>query len=450
MIAWRHLRVEADTPHVLHRLPQRDATLVFGMDWHTILGGQLAAEARRRAAAARATHLVHAGPNVESVGTARLKRVPRGAKLYAAAQLFARLHPTGVALACLPLSDDAVWVVGVRDGVVMARTDVVHASMDAAHEALHALRMQEPDALCYGAAETSMGPVLDIESLAAQLVPHAALQVRPRAWAAVPRPLLVLLALCVIVPVVQRGWQSHQAREHRAAAAALAAAMPEPSSAWRERDEAHLGALLSLAHEDLGQALDTLGQMPLNVAGWRFDGARCEPDSAHGWRCEAMYQRGDFSASNAGFAAAADPQWRNLWAPFDQVNPTFVQAIPRRPLRLADLPTVSAQQLQAVSALQTLRAAFSQAELGRAEPLAISGPIDPNGNAVPRPAGASVPMQQRLRLQGPMRSLYALAEQKGPYRWSRLTLAVDPATRPTLKLSALMATLEGALYAYGD
>jgi hypothetical protein len=434
-------------------MPQRQATLVFGMHWHTILGSQLAQEARRRAAAAGATHLVHADVHAESVGTIRLSRAHRAghaARMYSAAQLFAVLHPRGVAVVSLDLPDGAVWVAAVRDGTVLARTDVVHASSVDADLAVADLLAREPDSIPYGRIDGPRAQPLNLDLLAAELAPQAALQPRPRAWTAVPRSLVLLLALCVVVPVAQRGWQAYQAKQRHALDAQRAATRLDPAVAWRERYADYLAGLSTLAQENLPQALETLAQVPLNVAGWRFDGARCEPALQSTWTCEAIYQRGMQSASNAGFADAASSEWRMLWAPFDQVMPSFSSALPPQPLNLAALAPLAQQNLNTVSRLQTLRAAFGNAEIGPAEPVDVGTPQESDGTAVARPSGAPLLSRRRIRLAGPMRSLYALAALEGPYRWSRLTLAVNPSSRPTLKLSALMATLEGVLYAYGD
>jgi len=458
--AWRGIGRAAATPaggadvrHLLLSLPQREATLVFGLNWHTILGSQLVLEARRRAAAAGATHLVHADVLAESVGTIRLSRVHRAghaSRMYSAAQLFARLHPRGVAIACLPLPGGATWVVAVRDGTVLTRTDVVHASAADAEAAVSGLLAQEHDGVCYGQFGSRPAQPLDLAALVAELTPHAALQLRPRAWTAVPRSLVVLLALCVAVPAGQHAWQAYQTRQRHALDAQRESMRVDPAVAWKARYAQHLAGVALLAQEDLPQALETLAQVPLNVAGWRFDGARCEPGSPTGWTCEAIYQRGMQSASNAGFASSASSEWRMLWAPFDQVMPTFSSHLPPRPLALSALSPTTRQNLDTVSRLQVLRAAFGNAEIGGAEVVDVGQPQEADGALVARPADAPVLSRRRIRLVGPMRSLYALAAIDGPYRWSRLTLAVQPASRPTLKLSALMATLEGVLYAYGD
>ena len=443
----------ADAQHILVSLPQRQATLVFGMTWHTILGSQLVLEARRRAAAAGATHLVHADIQAESVGTIRLSRAHRAghaSQLYSAAQLFARLHPRGVAIACLPLPGGATWVVAVRDGTVLARTDVVYGVSADAAAAVSDLLAQEHEGVCYGQVASRAAHPLDLDALSADLMPQAALQLRPRAWTAVPRSLVLLLILCVAVPLGQRGWQAYQTRQRHALDAQREAMRLDPAVAWKARYAQHLAGVSLLAQEDLPQALETLAQVPLNVAGWRFDGARCEPAAPSGWRCEAIYQRGMQSASNAGFASSASSEWRMLWAPFDQVMPSFSSNLPPRQLSLAALSPVAQQNLSVVSRLQVLRAAFGNAEIGPAEIVDVGQPHEVDGVSVMRPADAPVLSRRRIRLAGPMRSLYALAAVEGPYRWSRLTLAVQPSSRPTLKLSALMATLEGVLYAYGD
>ncbi|QEI07725.1 type 4b pilus protein PilO2 [Pigmentiphaga aceris] len=443
----------AAAAHVLVSLPQRDVTLVFGMSWHTILGSQLVQEARHRAAAAGATHLVHADMQAESVGTIRLSRAHRSGhagRLYSAAQLFARLHPRGVAIACLTLPGGATWVGAVRDGTVLARTDVVYASVSEAEAAVDSLLAQEPDSICYGQILARRVQPLDLDMLAGDLPAQALLQLRPRAWTAVPRSLIFLLVLCVAVPLGQRGWQTYQAKQRQVLEAQRAATRLDPATAWRERYTQHLAGVTLLAHEDLPQALETLAQVPLNVAGWRFDGARCEPALQTGWSCEAIYQRGMQSASNAGFASSASSGWRMLWAPFDQVMPTFTSNLPPRPLTLSALVPLSQQNLNVVSRLQVLRAAFGNAEIGPAEIVEVGQPQELDGTGITRPGDAPVLSRRRIRLSGPMRSLYALAAAEGPYRWSRLTLAVQPSSRPTLKLSALMATLEGVLYAYGD
>lgn len=443
----------AGAGHVLVSMLQRQASLVFGMSWHTILGGHLVQEARRRAAAAGATHLVHADAQAESVGTIRLSRAHRAGhapRMYSAAQLFARMHPRGVALACLRLPGGATWVAAVRDGTVLSRTDVVYASPAEADIVVAELLAQERDSVCYGQFGAQRSQPLDLDALAADLAPQAALQLRPRAWTAVPRSLVVLLALCVVVPLGQRGWQAYQARQRQALEAQRAASRLDPAIAWRERYAEYLAGLTSLAQENLPQALETLAQVPLNVAGWRFDGARCEAAMQTRWTCEAIYQRGMQSASNAGFADAASSDWRMLWAPFDQVMPSFSSALPPRPLSLIALVPLARQNLGAVSRLQVLQAAFGNAEIGPAEVVDVGHPQESDGVAVARPADAPILSKRRIRLAGPLRSLYALAALDGPYRWSRLTLAVHPSSRPTLKLSALMATLEGVLYAYGD
>jgi hypothetical protein len=425
--------------HVLVSL-RDDTVLVFGLHWSAIVGSRVDALARRKARQARATHYVYGGSGAAAVGCARLRaRGKAGRRLrswacYAAAQLFARMHPHGVAAGLLHMDGTGTWLVATRDGAVMARSDRLYPDEAAARAAVDELALLHPGLA--GAVHR-----LSVDDLARSLDPAAAMWRIGLPWARVPAPVqgaILLLALALLLPPAWRAWQ-------RGAAAPPPRAAVDPAQAWHDALSRAAAAIPVHDARQLGRVFQTLRQLPTSLQDWTLRSARCRPDGG-GWACHARYGRATPRATNQALAERLPASVRVVFASLDEADVLWRVAGVAQALQPRALPHMSETDLQFASVLQAIRPAFARIALGGAAAFAVAPPSDPQGRPLPAPADLPRLRTRSIVVDGPLRSFALLAQPPATASWSEIALVVHEDRRPDIAHSPLMAQLQGVVY----
>lgn|GEM_PF-377186 len=445
----------------------RDILVVLGLHWHTILGGDLAAQARRRARKAGATHWVHAGGRAESVGTIRLARRALGAgrlgiarEAHSGAQLFARRNPSGIHAMVWHLEDGRCWMALARDGQVLGNGDIVFATQNEAALALQAARARFGAALqCTHevaallsheqiAEFQATADAPDLPALASAATVASALQ---KVALGGQRVLLSAAGLCAALAMAT-WWRTTQTWTPPPLPVAdsipLAVIEADRVRRWQEAIDAFLRGSLVSSHPSLEALWLTLGKLPLQPAGWLLDGAQCDATSRSGWHCTVRYKRLNRLADNEGFMALVPTAWQVRWTSLDEVTASFQLAGPAHGVDRAMLASVPARRFfPDADVLQRIRAAFGRVDVGPAQPVSIPAPRDASGIELPLPPGIALPQQRLIELQGPLRSLALIGPSlTSRIAWTKLTLRIDPAAAVSIRSSVLHATFSGTSY----
>lgn len=445
----------------------RDILVVLGLHWHTILGGDLAAQARRRARKAGATHWVHAGGRAESVGTIRLARRALGTgrlgiarEAHSGAQLFARRNASGIHAMVWHLKDGRCWLALVRDGQVLGNGDTVfatpneaalalqaaYARFGAALQCTHEAAALLPHEQAPGFQVTADAP--DLPALASAATAASALQ---KASLGGQRVLLPAAGLCAALAMVA-WWRTTQTWTPPPSPVAdnipLAVIEADRVHRWQESIDAFLRDTRVPSHLSLEALWLAIGKLPLQPAGWLLDGAQCDAMSSADWHCVARYKRLNRLADNEGFMALVPAAWQVRWTSLDEVTASFALAGPAHGLdRAMPAPATPRRFFPDADVMQRIRAAFGRIDVGPAQPVSVPAPRDASGIDLPLSAGIVLPQQRLIELQGPLRSLALIGPSlTSRIAWTKLTLRIDPAAAVSLRSSVLHATLSGTSY----
>nr|MBF0684620.1 type 4b pilus protein PilO2 [Pseudomonas sp.] len=459
-------RAPADQVVLPAQTSGREILVVLGMHWHTILGSDLTAQARRRARKARATHWVHAGGRAESVGTIRLARRTLGAgrlgiarEAHSGAQLFARRHPSGIHAMTWRLADGRCWLALVRDGQVLGNGDTVFNSTSQAALALQTAQARFGDALqcTREAAELLSGDpaaVLqdamqapELNTLASGATAASALQ-----NSSFRRQPVLLPAAGLLIVLASVAWWYAAATLPRPSptvvdSVPVEVAQADRASRWQDAIEDFLRNTPTPGQSSLEALWQAVGALPLRPAGWLLEGAQCEAENASGWQCSARYHRLNRLADNMGFVSRLPGTWQLHWTSLDEVTATFRVAAPAQALEHERLEALPQRYFPDADALQCIRAAFSRVDVGQSEPVRIRPPQDAAGVDIPAPPGISLPEQRRIDLHGPLRSLALVGPSlTARIAWTKLSIRIDPAAAASLRSSVLLAALSGVSY----
>lgn len=460
-------RAQGDQAMVPAQVSGREILVVLGMQWHTILGGDLAAQARRRARKAGATHWVHAGGRAESVGTIRLARRALAAgrlgiarEAHSGAQIFARRNAAGIHAMALHLEDGRCWLAIVRDGQVLGNGDTVFETPAQAGLALQAAWARFGSGLqCTGEAAALLQPdqapglqadgeTTDLATLASSATAASALQ---RASLDSRRMLIPAAGLCGALAAAI-WWRTTQTWTPPALPVAdslpVADIQAERADRWRQAIGAFQQGIAVAGSPSLASLWLAVGELPLQPAGWLLEGAQCEAVGGSGWHCAARYKRLNRLAGNEAFMALMPRAWQVDWTSLDEVTARFRLAAPAQGLDgLMPASVPQERFFPDADALQRIRAAFGQVSVGPPQPVPIAAPRDASGVELPLPPEVTMPQQRLIELQGPLRSLALIGPSlTARIAWTKLALRIDPAAAVSLRSSVLLATLSGVSY----
>ncbi|NYT61343.1 hypothetical protein H0A66_03255 [Alcaligenaceae bacterium] len=417
------------------------ATLVFGMEWLPLLGPRVQRQGLRLARLHKATHMVLADESAGSVGVAMLKggKALRKRSLYSAAQNVAQLFPVGTVAVLLKIETAGYWLVAVHEGSVVARTDRIYPLSADAQPVLAELRQAYPHLQVLGQPQAPDQPSLAAIEAAGST--HSRLQTL-NAWAAVlPWPVqgfVLALVLVLLTPrLVQLLWPEPEA--------AVPAAVADLRQVWRLAEEQAFQHHIVHGVQGTRALLNDLYTLPVRVDGWVLLQAECTGQIG-GWRCLAGYERRRVNASNSGFLAAAPQHWTVEFVSMDMAQPTWTVAAPGVPLLASNLPSSAHHERDLFSALQNIKPAFNQMQIGRPAPLPVLAPLDAQGRPLPRPSGMVLYLSRLVQLVGPLRSSGLLLPHTVSMQWHKVLLALRKVEQPGLKNSGLSLSLQGVLY----
>lgn len=416
-------------------LSQDGVSLVFGLEWFPLLGSHSESQARALTRRQRAHHWVVSSGGAAAVGLLRGRLSKQRTRRYcSAAAAFAALHPTGTVAAVLPLAEGSYWLVAVHEGAVMARTDQLHHTASQLHDTVRLLREAHPGLILHDEGQVPSGLLDALFEIAQDRAELRRITVGVRGLA-----LCGLLGGVAVAGVVAHGgvfltddagpglttddgWAAWQA--------ALAASVRSHSV----QGVAGLRVLLEAFHD-----------LPVDLGGWHLAEAECRAQS-NLWRCQARYRRNP-SANNEGFISSAPSTWALSFDPLEGAIAVWTVPIPALALSAAALRTSRDNDRQLLSALQSMRPAFSELRLGVADPLPLKAPLDAQQRLVPRPPGITRYQRRTLRLQAPLRSFSLLLPEAVHLSWDRAHLQLaDTFHQPSLRSSRLQLVLSGVLY----
>lgn len=436
----------------------REFGVAFGLVWHTILGADLRGQALRRARAERATHWVHAGGRVESVGTLRLPRRAGSGwarrELHAAAQLFASAAGPGAHAGVWQLDTGVCWVALARDGRVLGGGDQlldagqVGAVLEGAAErfgqalALHGMAAQW-SLSGESVAATPVAP--DLAALAAHAGPDSLLQTRRLSGGgrAVACGAALAAALAALVWWPPAFWSTMRPAPEPAPDSRDTLYIQEP---WHLAFERFVDGLRLAGAPALQALWDEVLELPVLPAGWVLERVDCRW-AGHAWRCGARFRRLRPDALAEDLQAGVPSAWRLAWPGLDAAQASREVPAPASRLVPGALVRQRAGFFEDADVVQAWRAAFARLEVG--DPVAVEPPAPRavDGTLLPRPADLPRLVARDVRLRGPLRSIALLDTlPAGRGGWQSLVITIDPAAQPALAESALMADIQGVIY----
>lgn len=405
-------------------------SLVFGLTWFALVGSHIAPMARARARQLKASHYVTGGQRAMSGGCIRLDRRARRGELHAAAQVYAQLHAEGAVCSVVALPDGRYWLVAAQDGAVLSRGDHVHATREAAEQALHALQAQRP------AVRQIDGEQL-LDRMAQSLDAASRMLAVDTRWAGLPWPVRACAlgaALVVLAPQAWDRWHKYHAP---------APEIPDPVAELQAAFDNWRGSIHIHTATDLKRLVESFHRIPLALRGWALRNIACEPQGS-GWKCVAHYAR---TQSQTTFEALSVAAPAGLQAEFETLEHSVLRwNVPGASTTLAtvSLPRRPAQAF--LGNLQRITPAFSEVRLG----LAVEPPVASRlaGQAGASPARPGLPglRTRTLSVTGPLRSFGVLALQNTVASWSSFTVRVDAGRPSLLAGSVLLAQLQGTVY----
>ena len=413
--------------------------LLFGLDWLPLITDRADRTAYALARRQRASHYVHAGQMAASAGFCYLRagQARRGSALHSAAQCLARLHGSGTVAAILPLDESVYWFAAVHEGAVVARTDSLHVSPQAALEIVEDLRRAYPGLTLLG-----MGDVLPPSLDALEAMCGAETQLlKVRRYARLVLPASSLLAAGLAAWAYVSFWPNPVSP----AGSSPPVSAQEAARLWRGAvDDAFRGVAL---HGVAGTraALESFYALPASLSGWVLNSAACTPMPGF-WKCEARYRRSRIQASNDLFLAAAPAGWDVRFSSIDHAVPSWRVPIPMPPVGVDQLRSTTHNQRHWQSALQAIRPAFTQMSVGQAQAIAVKAPVSEAGLPVARPADLQLPGTRSIQIGGPLRSASLLLAHVRDVQWKNLALLVSDIQTPNLKTSRFTVTFVGELY----
>jgi len=417
-------------------LPMRSASascLALGLRWMPVLEGEPLAQLRRRARVAGATHYVLGAAGMG--GWARVPSARRKTAVYSAALAYARLHPLGSSVTCVPLPDGRVWVAAAHAGAVLVDADKICADESQAAAWCAALMVRFPQM-----TNTSV----TFDDLALATSEDTRLIQRTGVWRRLPAPLKVMPFVLMAAYGIEHGGSVWQILTGPASEAVKI----DPEIAWTQAQAQVAGEHPIHGVDDMRAVLSGLAGLPTNVAGWALHGANCLSELS-AWRCRADYARVSHVARNADLARRVPEDWQADFGLLDQAVLSWRVANDGHSLAELDvavLPRGRDTDLVYASRLQAIRPAFGLISVGKASDLAVTTPSDAEGVPLARPADLPWLRTRGFSVQGPLRSYALLTESPPPMAWRELSLALIPDAEAGIALSRLVVRLQGVIY----
>lgn len=422
------------------------ASLVFGLDWETLVGQNLEKQSLKKAKGYKASHYVRAGKHSAAFGYARLQaadRKAKGVKYYSAAAIFAQSHPQGVYWQRRDMPDDTVWVVASHDGMVISGTDIV-CTFQTAQELHDALLERYEHIVQVPHDETNDDSLYYLNEQTLLAEAKSGIET-------IPQPVLIGIGAVMALLLADMGWDKYKSYQAQKERARQALAYIDPEDAWREELDAWQRTVRLGGKNSLLAAYDAVGAVPLDVGSWMLAGVDCQ-SNADGWACTAAYKR--LTGTNETFERSAPSGWQVRWSGLEDVFGSWqVPYAGYLPLDRTLLPTMSQVRVNHISRIQSVMTSFERLALDPAVEVSVPAPqvVDANGNmqTISHPGNISpavaLPQTQSFRIQAPLRSLL-VAPIDSNYQLDSLKVEYRVGGASSLTSSMLTATLTGKYY----
>lgn len=387
--------------------------LVFGLRWQPLSGHSLQ-QIKQITKKQKAKSWVVAGHTFMNLGLS-YSRKPNKTAIYAAAVCYAFLYPKGWHANIYQLNDGQYWLAVVHEGTPMSLGDVLFDNEKEAQAALLSLAQQYPEL-------SSTDQVLFLADFLTLIATHSLQKallnpVRAKSW----HPLL----LCFFALGALYWWRFEPAP-------VVVAAEPEVDPylvVWQQKNRQ------SNSKDALRQLILSWEQIPLRLQDWQLKSVNCEVKNASEyWQCEMKYDAVSHKATALQIESLLPENWH-----LKEVSLQSVLLQNRIGFLSNPSQWRSAEQirLQLLSQLQQIRPAFNTLNLAEPAPL-LQG--------IAAPSHYSPIFSQGLRFEGPLRSLSLLVNLDEALHWQKVSLTYQPQRQPSLKSSALQASLQGVIY----
>jgi hypothetical protein len=426
------------TEPLLLSLPS--ATLVFGLDWFPLIGARADRSGMRIARRYRSTHYVLAGEAAGAIGLLAFKMgTPQKKMLYSAAQNVAALFTTGTIVLVMELDTTRYWLVAAHEGAVVARTDRFYPSREAALDALAELRLAYPQLLVLGSPGAPALPAM--AAIEAASSPSTQLR-RIRGWRPFcPWPVQCFVLILAMVLLLPAAWRTLRP-------GGVGASVPEQKDAveaWRDAIARSVHGRYVHGTRGSRRLLEAFHALPVGIGGWRLRQAECVPQALQ-WQCQARYERQGPGASNSTFLENVLPEWKVEFASLDHASAIWRAASGGASLAHQRLAHSKDNERYFFSAVQKLRGAFSDVQIGKTSPLPIPLPLDEQGKPLARPAQLLAYSFRSVQVSGPLRSAGLLLPHMSFIAWNKAVLTLRDVKAPSARESGLTLTLQGVLY----
>lgn len=418
--------------------------LVFGMDWLPILGGRASQQAISKARRHKATHYVVASEHAAAMGLIQLPRAASRSDgvLFSAAQAVASMFPSGTVALSLLVKPGVYWLVAVHEGAVVARTDLLFTDLVQAQTLLTELRSAYTQLRFIEGGQHSSGAP-GLPELACAADERSQLR-KLGQWGSKVRPRFGVLLLMAMTGLAfwwvdPYNWVSQSA------------ARPEPMTparqlqAWEHARKVMSSGVYIQGVGGMQRLLASLYQVPLLISGWQLGQVSCKPDGAS-WRCTAAYRRVMQQADNQGLIESAPPSWQLRFLAVDHIEADWVVERAGSPLLSSPLDDARQADKYWLSSLQQIASAFVTIKATSATALALTPPVDDQGQSIPRPADFRLYQRRLFQAEGPLRSYSLLLPNLMGVRWHVLTLSLKEINQSTLKQSRLYLSGQGERY----
>lgn len=437
--------------------------LAFGLAWRSLVttgGSEFAAKTAR---SATSTHYIF---RAQQVGHGKLAGKPNSwpKRLFPASVIAAR-HLLGDALCILKISENEFWVALLRNGSPTA-VDWFLSGVDAGHALeegrklllAHAEDGSDAKILVHTNIELhgfdSAKTLSVYDLLEAAIDDEELLRPVPKAQMSTPRPVLYLAGLMIVSLAGQEAWKWWRLDEAKKLAARMRGDVIDPASAWDTAMSNWQAVRAAPNPQGLDAPRQALAQLPVRWEGWILSSAKCSldpltPNAAHqSWSCGAAYKRSPMGAPTREMPSKIPANWSVSFTPLNEMTVAWRVEQSVMQFDIAKLQPVSKHRIETTSQLQALQQALSTEPKFVFAAVEVEAPKNQDGTRLapdPRYRGL---MSAVLQIQGPLRSIDAVANARLDIAWDSLSVSFE-ATEPRLSLrsSALMAQATGTLYA---
>lgn len=419
-------------------LAMPSAQLVFGIRWYVLLGASALPLARRYTRQTRASHSILLGHPAALVGVASLRPSRRGSPYYCAAANVARLYPSGTHALIVQVPQYGWWLVAVHDGLPVARTDKFFATREDALSAVQELRQAYSQLHLVGQTDDSAVPTL--AQIEAASDPLTRLANVPRITG---RSLFVWFLVAGLLLAAGAYWR--YVFSSGPALPQLASRPLDAQQAWRKQLQLSLQGLVVHGTAGTRQLLASVAHTPVQQGGWVLSRIGCQ-SAQNIWSCAAHYRRVARDADTSSLLGDP-PQAGELYFPtLDTAIVRWRLPVTVMALGLVRLPDTSGADRTWLSALQNIKAAFTNLYVEPPVPIPVVAPPNLDGHVLARPTAVPVYASRKLHVSGPLRSVALLLPHTRFVSWRSFQVQVGPNPSPSVRTSALMAELQGVSY----